>query len=296
MSTEFIQEAGDQRECLSCFALITSEADLRSQIGEWRGSGETIALVPTMGALHAGHISLIAKAKQHASKVVATIYVNETQFAEGEDLDTYPRDHERDCGMLKAAGCDLVYMPEKMYGPHHSTAVNVGGPALGLETNHRAHFFAGVALIVTKLLNRVQPDIAIFGEKDYQQLLTIRRLTADLDIPVRILAAPIMREPDGLAMSSRNRYFDDKARKIAGQLNIILRTCAKTIADGTDIETATEKAKADIITAGFDSVDYVAIADTNSLELLSGKLGGSARLLVAAHCKGVRLIDNCAVG
>ncbi len=288
MSTEFIQEAG--------FALITSEVDLRSQIWEWRGSGETIALVPTMGALHAGHISLIAKAKQHASKVVASIYVNETQFAEGEDLDTYPRDHEQDCEMLKEAGCDLVYIPAKMYGSHHSTTVSVGGPALGLETNHRAHFFAGVALIVTKLMNRVQPDIAIFGEKDYQQLLTIRRLTADLDIPVRILAAPILREPDGLAMSSRNRYFDNVGRAVAGQLNIIMRACAKAIKDGEDIKISTDKAAADMIAAGFDNVNYVAVADINSLELLSGRLEGSARLLMAAHCKGVRLIDNCAVG
>jgi len=284
--------------------IIKSENKLRTSIWAWRGSGETIAFVPTMGALHAGHISLISKAKKYADKVVASIYVNETQFAEGEDLDTYPRDHERDCDMLRAAGCDLVYIPEKMYGPHHSTTVNVGGPALGLETDHRAHFFAGVALIVTKLLNRVQPDIAVFGEKDYQQLLTIRRLTADLDIPVRIIGAPILRETDGLAMSSRNRYFDKDGRKIAGQLNVILRACAKDIAGGADIETATTKAAEDIVRAGFESVDYVALADTNSLELLSGTLSSrpnklsatlSARLLVAAHCKGVRLIDNCSV-
>jgi len=295
MRTEFIQVPKGHAK--AGFALITSEADLRSQVWQWRSSGETIALVPTMGALHVGHISLITEAKQHASKVVATIYVNETQFAEGEDLDTYPRDHARDCEMLRAAGCDLVYMPERMYEPHHSTTVNVGGPALGLETDHRAHFFAGVALIVTKLLNRVQPDIAIFGEKDYQQLLTIRRLVADLDIPVRILAAPIMREPDGLAMSSRNRYFDDAGRKIAGQLNVIMQSCAKEIAKGADIKTVTGKAQANIIKAGFDSVDYVAAADTNSLELLSEKLENrSARLLIAAHCKGVRLIDNCEIG
>lgn len=281
MSTEFI---------------VKDETELRLQIWEWRGSGETIALVPTMGALHAGHLSLIAKAKSHASKVVASIYVNETQFGEGEDLDIYPRDHERDCEMLKSAGCDLVYIPEKMYGPHHSTTVKVGGPALGLETDHRSHFLGGVALIVTKLLNRVQPDIAVFGEKDYQQLLTISRLTADLDIPVRIIAAPILRETDGLAMSSRNRYFDETGRQIAGQLNIIMCQCAKHIADGTDINTATIKAAKNIVKAGFDSVDYVAVAHSNSLELLSGKLGRrSAHLLVAVHCKGVRLIDNCRI-
>ncbi|PHQ68239.1 MAG: pantoate--beta-alanine ligase [Robiginitomaculum sp.] len=285
MSTEFI---------------IKSETDLRAQIRHWRnrdsGSAKTIALVPTMGALHAGHISLITKAKTHATKVVASIYINETQFAEGEDKNTYPRDHERDCEMLKAAGCDLVYIPEKMYGAHHTTTVNVGGPALGLETDHRAHFFGGVALIVTKLLNRVQPDVAIFGEKDYQQLLTIRRLVSDLDMPVRILGAPIMREPDGLAMSSRNLYFDDVGREIAGKLNIIMQSCAEDIAGGADIKTATEKSTLHIIKSGFDSVDYVAVADTNSLELLSGKLENRpARLLIAAHCKGVRLIDNCRI-
>ena len=173
---------------------------------------------------------------------------------------------------------------------------------MGLETDHRAHFFDGVALIVTKLLNCVQPDVAIFGEKDYQQLLTIRRLTADLDMPVRILAAPILREDDGLAMSSRNRYFGAEGRKIAGKLNVIMRACAKDIAASADITKATNAAKAELLKAGFDSVDYVAIADTKSLELLSGKLGEkqgghsdtlSARLLIAAHCKGVRLLDNC---
>jgi len=295
MSTEFIQ--APKGHAKAGFALITSEAELRAHVWEWRTANEIIAFVPTMGALHDGHISLIAKAKRHASKVVASIYVNETQFAAGEDLDTYPRDHEGDCKMLKRAGCDLVYIPEKMYGPHHSTTINVGGPALGLETDHRAHFFAGVALIVTKLFNQVQPDIAVFGEKDYQQLLTIRRMVSDLDMPVRILGAPILREQDGLAMSSRNRYFDGTGREIAGKLNIIMQTCAKDILDGYDINTATKKASADIIKAGFDSVDYVAVADTHSLELLSGTLGARpARLLIAAHCKGVRLIDNCAVG
>ncbi len=277
--------------------ITKSEAKLRGQIWEWRGSGETIAFVPTMGALHAGHISLIAKAKKYATKIVASIYVNETQFAKGEDLDTYPRDHAKDCAMLEAAGCDLVYIPRTMYGSHHSTTISVGGPALGLETNHRAHFFGGVALIVTKLFNRVQPDIAIFGEKDYQQLLTIRRLSADLDMPVRIIGAPILREADGLAMSSRNRYFDEIGRKIAGQLNIIMTQCAKDIAKGADIKTATTKATHNIQKAGFDSVDYVAVAHAQSLDLLSGKLGNRpARLLIAAHCKGVRLIDNCAIG
>ncbi len=278
------------------FALITSENELRKQVWGWRGSGETIGLVPTMGALHGGHISLITKAKAHASKTIASIYVNETQFAEGEDLATYPRDHKRDCEMLKAAGCDLVYMPEKMYTDDHATRIALGGPAVGLESRTRSHFFAGVALIVTKLFNRVQPDLAVFGEKDYQQLLTIRRLTADLDMPVRIMCAPVMREPDGLAMSSRNRYFGAAARTIAGRLNVIMYECARRISDGDIIETATEIARKKILDAGFERVDYVAVADEKSLVLLNGHMGARpARLLIAAHCQGVRLIDNCAI-
>ena len=275
---------------------VTSENELRKQIWSWRGFGETIGFVPTMGALHAGHVFLITIAKKHADKVVASIYVNETQFAQGEDLATYPRDHERDCEMLRGTGCDLVYIPEKMYGDDHRTTITVGGPALGLETDDRPHFFAGVALIVTKLLNQVQPDFAVFGEKDYQQLLTIRRLTADLDMPVRIIGAPILREADGLAMSSRNRYLDEAARQIAGRLNVIMYDCAQKITDGENIDTATKRAKAQILAAGFERVDYVAVADTNSLALLKGKLVGQpARLLVAAHCKTVRLIDNCPI-
>lgn len=276
--------------------IVRSENQLRSQIWEWRGSGDRIAFVPTMGALHNGHLSLIRHAKKHADRIVASIFVNPTQFAEGEDLGTYPRQEKKDVALLKSVGCDLIYIPEpgSMYNPEHSTTINVGGAALGLETDHRPHFFAGVALIVTKLLNRVQPDIAVFGKKDYQQFLTIRRLTADLDIPVRIVGAPIIREPDGLAMSSRNSYFEKDARKIAGQLNVILRACAKSISGGADIEKATAAATDKILKAGFDSVDYVAAADRNDLSLLSGKLAGrKARLLVAATCAGVRLIDNC---
>ncbi len=288
MPEKFIREKG--------FALVTAETDLRSQVWSWRGSGESIGFVPTMGALHAGHISLVAKAKARASKTIASIYINETQFAPGEDLDTYPRDHEADCEMLKKAGCDLVYIPKKMYGNDHRTTITVGGPAIGLETDYRPHFFAGVALIVTKLLNQVQPDIAVFGEKDYQQLLTIRRLISDLDMPVRILAAPILREPDGLAMSSRNRYFGAGGRKIAGRLNVIMYDCAQKIAGGDNIDTATERAKSQILDAGFERVDYVAVADTKSLALLKGKFAGQpARLLVAAYCKTVRLIDNCPI-
>lgn len=277
--------------------IVMSLADLRAQIREWRTAGETIGFVPTMGALHAGHLSLIAKARKHATKIVASIYVNPTQFAEGEDLSTYPRTELQDAKLLQSAGCDLIYIPtESMYGEHHATSLHVGGAALGLETDYRPHFFGGVALIVTKLLNRVQPDIAVFGEKDYQQLLTIRRITSDLDIPVEIYGAPIVREGSGLAMSSRNQYFDEEGRAIAEQLNLIMRTCSERIATDKLIKPATDAAINALIDAGFTSVDYVSVADAQTLEVLPHTLGkNDARLLIAATCKGVRLIDNCAI-
>lgn len=277
--------------------IIMSLTDLRAQIREWRAEGETIGFIPTMGALHAGHLSLVAKAQKHATKIVASIYVNPTQFAEGEDLSTYPRTELKDAKLLQSVGCDLIYIPgETMYGEHDATSLHVGGAALGLETDYRPHFFGGVALIVTKLLNRVQPDIAVFGEKDYQQLLTIRRITSDLDIPVEIYGAPIIRENDGLAMSSRNQYFDAEGRAIAGQLNLIMRTCAKRISTDKLIKPATDAAINALIDAGFTSVDYVSVADAETLEVLPHMLGeNEARLLIAATCKGVRLIDNCAI-
>ena len=276
--------------------IVRTESSLRAQIKKWRLAGHKIGYVPTMGALHDGHLSLITHANKRADKTVASIFVNPTQFAEGEDLGTYPRQEKKDVALLKKTGCDLVYIPRSgsMYDDHHSTIVNVGGAALGLETDYRPHFFGGVALVVTKLLNRVQPDFAVFGKKDYQQFLTIRRLTADLDIPVRIIGAPIIREKDGLAMSSRNMYLDDTSRAIAGNLNKIMRACAKEIANGASIGTATAKAKRAILKAGFQSVDYVAAADRKNLSLLKGKLRDrKARLLIAATCAGVRLIDNC---
>ncbi len=277
--------------------MLHSERRLRAQIKLWRAQGHTIGFVPTMGALHAGHLSLIAKAKKHADKIIASIYINPTQFAKGEDLGSYPRTEKKDAHMLHAAGCDLVYIPKgSLYGKHHATSLHVGGVALGLETNYRPHFFGGVALIVTKLLNRVQPDIAVFGEKDYQQLLTIRRITADLDIPVKIIGAPIVREKDGLAMSSRNQYFDVNGRKIAGQLNVIMKACAKNIKAGDDISHATNTAIDALLSAGFTSVDYASVADAKTLHILPHILSNNpARLLIAATCKGVRLIDNCKI-
>jgi len=278
--------------------IVRTERTLRGRIWEWRGHGENIAFVPTMGALHEGHLTLVRLAKKKATKVVVSIFVNPTQFAPGEDFESYPRTEKQDVAMLKSEGVDLVYIPKhgSMYNAHHATQITVGGVALGLETNHRPTFFDGVALVVTKLLNRVVPDIAIFGEKDYQQLATIRRLVEDLDMPIKIVGAPIARDEHGLALSSRNKFFDEEGLKVARRLNEIMRLCALKMQKGENVDLARDIATKALLTAGFSSVDYIEVRSPNSLTVLEGGvLNNSARLLVAAHCQGVRLIDNCPV-
>lgn len=275
--------------------IIRSERGIRGQVWEYRGLGETTAFVPTMGALHDGHMSLIRLAKKKADRVIASIYVNPTQFAPGEDFDAYPRTEKHDVDLLKAEGADAVYIPKpsSMYDVHHATKIKVGGVAEGLETDHRPTFFDGVALVVTKLLNRVAPDYAIFGEKDYQQLATIRRLVEDLDMPIKIIGAKIARDEHGLALSSRNKYFDAEGLKIARRLNEIMRSCALQMSKGENVDLAMDRSKKALLAAGFSSVDYVEVRSPNSLTVLEGGiLNGPARLLVAAHCRGVRLIDN----
>lgn len=278
--------------------IVRTQFDLRGQIWEWRGLGQSIAYVPTMGALHEGHLSLVRLAREKAHKVVVSIFVNPTQFAPGEDFEAYPRTEKADVEKLKSAGCDLVYIPRRdsMYNAHHATHIKVGGVADGLETDHRPTFFEGVALVVTKLLNRVAPDYAIFGEKDYQQLATIRRLVKDLDMPVQIIGAPIARDEHGLALSSRNQYFDEQGLALARNLNVIMKKCVERIHMGHDVGRAAEQARQDLLDAGYSSVDYVSVADPDTLEIVTtGQHTKPLRLLVAAHCKGVRLIDNCAV-
>lgn len=275
--------------------IVRTERTLRGRIWEYRGAGETIAFVPTMGALHEGHMTLVQLAKNKADRVIVSIYVNPTQFAPGEDFEAYPRTEKTDVAMLKSEGVDLVYIPkpESMYDVHHATKINVGGVAEGLETDHRPTFFDGVALVVTKLLNRVAPDIAIFGEKDYQQLATIRRLVEDLDMPIKVVGAKIARDQYGLALSSRNKYLNEEGLKIARRLNEIMRFCALQMSKGENVDQATDRAAKALLAAGFSSVDYVEVRSPNSLTVLEGGvLNGPARLLVAAHCKGVRLIDN----
>jgi len=275
--------------------VIRSEGALRKRVWNYRSAGETIACVPTMGALHEGHMTLVKLAKKKADKIIVSIYVNPTQFAPGEDFDAYPRTEKTDVAMLQAEGVDLVYIPkpESMYDVHHATKIKVGGVAEGLETDHRPTFFDGVALVVTKLLNRIAPDIAIFGEKDYQQLATIRRLVEDLDMPIKIVGAKIARDEHGLALSSRNKYFDEEGIKVARRLNEIMRFCTLQMSKGENVDMATDRAKKALLAAGYSSVDYVEVRSPNSLTVLEGGvLNGPARLLVAAHCRGVRLIDN----
>ncbi len=243
-------------------------------------------------------MSLVRLAGMHAHKTVASIYVNPAQFAPGEDFESYPRSETDDVDKLAAAGCDMIYIPEPgaMYGPRHSTKIKVAGVGDGLETDHRPTFFEGVALVVTKLLNRVAPDVAVFGEKDYQQITTIRRLVADLDMPVEIVGAPIARDTHGLALSSRNQYFDEDGLAIARKLNVIMKDCAAKLQMGHDAGIATSKASEALLGAGFDSVDYISAADAYTLQVQnSGQINTPTRLLIAAHCRGVRLIDNCDV-
>jgi len=278
--------------------IIHTLHELRAQIWEWRGSGETIGYVPTMGALHEGHLSLIKISRQKTSKTVASIYVNPAQFAPDEDFDSYPREEQSDIDKLSRAGCDLIYIPRgSLYTDDHSTYMKVNGVGDGLETDHRPSFFEGVVLVVMKLLNRVAPDVAVFGEKDYQQLTIIRKMVSDMDMPVKIIGGPIARDDHGLALSSRNAYFDDDGLKIARQLNKILYRCADELAGGVDINDSLTRAKADILAAGFDSIDYLELVDTRSLALISQTpFAKPARLLVVARCKGIRLLDNCAAG
>jgi pantoate--beta-alanine ligase len=274
---------------------VTTIKDLRARIAAWRAGGARIGLVPTMGALHEGHLSLVRATKERCGRVVVSIFVNPTQFAPHEDFDRYPRDLAADSAKL-AGLADLIFAPPavEMYPEGFSTKIEIGGPSAGLETDFRPHFFSGVATIVAKLLLAAMPDAAIFGEKDYQQLLVIRRMVADLALPIDIIGAPILREADGLAMSSRNAYLNPAERKVAGQLNLVLKAAARRMRAGDAVDDVEAAAKAALLEAGFNSVDYVAIRDTQRLKIISD-LERPARILAAAKIGGTRLIDNMAV-
>ena len=279
--------------------VVRTVADLRAHVADWRRAGQTVGLVPTMGALHEGHLSLARLARARVDRVVVSIFVNPTQFAPHEDLDAYPRREAADVAALAAEPCDLVFAPtpEEMYPRGFATAITVAGVSAPMDGAARPHHFGGVATVVAKLLIQCAPDVAVFGEKDYQQLQVIRRLTADLNIPVEIIGAPIVRDTDGLALSSRNAYLSERERPIAGKLNLILRDAAQALAKGATVVQAEAQGLAALTAAGFDSVDYFDVRDAQTLETLNEvpKAPDAARVFVAARLGKTRLIDNMAV-
>ncbi|NRA29539.1 MAG: pantoate--beta-alanine ligase [Parvularculaceae bacterium] len=260
------------------------------------------ALVPTMGALHEGHLSLVDVARQHAELVSATIFVNPKQFGPKEDLSRYPRTEERDLEMLEARGVDLVYVPtpDDIYPEGFQTAVRVGALAEPLDGASRPNFFGGIATVVTKLFTRMRPDVGVFGEKDYQQLLVIRRLSEDLDLGVKVIGARIVREDDGLAMSSRNRYLSPPERRIAAELNVIMRKVCQRIEGGVPVPVAIAQGRVDMDDVGLRPIDYLELRSSTDLSVLPDRALrkdelADARLFAAVMLGGTRLIDNMAV-
>ncbi|MEI7669836.1 MAG: pantoate--beta-alanine ligase, partial [Pseudomonadota bacterium] len=270
--------------------------DLRAAIQSIRSSGKKVALVPTMGALHVGHLSLVELAREKADSVIVSIFVNPTQFGANEDFSKYPRTEEDDLAKLEKLNLDIVYLPSiaEMYDENAKTFVRVKDISEELCGFYRPGHFDGVATIVTKLFMQALPDFAIFGEKDYQQLHIIRQFTKDLDIPVEIISAPIMREPDGLAMSSRNRYLNAEERIIAASLYRTLCETAEKIMQGQDIEEILNEAKANLIKLGFNKIDYIELRDAKTLAPAQDT-EKSTILLAAVHLGKTRLIDNITV-
>ncbi len=269
---------------------------LRACVKSIRAEGGTVALVPTMGALHAGHMALVDAAKQHATHVIASIFVNPTQFGPNEDFDAYPRRTEADSVKLASAGVSALWLPEvaEMYPDGFATTISVAGLGNGLCGAHRPGHFDGVATVVAKLLTQVAPDVALFGEKDWQQLAIIRRMTTDLNLPVSIIGVAIQREDDGLALSSRNAYLSPEDRQAAIALPRALGAAVKAITIDGDVGDALQKARLDLEKAGFDPVDYVALVDAATLEPMD-IFDRDARILAAAKLGKTRLIDNLAL-
>jgi len=277
--------------------VIRTLAPLRRVIAQARAKGERIALVPTMGALHAGHLALVREARRRAQRVVVSIFVNPAQFAPNEDFSAYPRTWERDIAALATQGVDVVWAPSVavMYPEGFAIQVVPGGAALaGLEDAFRPHFFGGVATVVAKLFTQVAPDFALFGQKDYQQLKVVTAMARDLDLPLRVIGAPTVREKDGLAMSSRNAYLSERERAIAPTLHRVLKECASAIKAGQSIAETLARGRAAIEKAGFVP-DYFEARDATTLAPVAAYPRGHLRLLVAARLGRTRLIDNIGV-
>lgn len=271
--------------------------ELKSAIAMFRSDGERLALVPTMGALHGGHMALIAEARRHADRVIATIFVNPLQFGAGEDLGRYPRRERQDSAMLEEAGCDLLWLPAAgdIYPDGFASSIRVAGVSERWDGEARPGHFEGVATVVAKLLIAAAPDVAVFGEKDFQQLAVIRRLTIDLGLDVEIVGVPTVRDADGLALSSRNAYLSAEERARALALPRSLARARDAIAAGQPVEQALEAARQALADAGFSRIDYVALVDAKTLEPAASG-GPNQRLIAAAVIGNTRLIDNLPVG
>ena len=276
--------------------VVRTIAELRCCVNNWRKKDESVGLVPTMGGLHNGHLSLVEHSKLHADRTITSLFVNPSQFAPHEDFVTYPRKEHADREMLAASGNDLLFAPNvsEIYPDGYSTRIDVQGLSQILEGEFRPDFFTGVATVVTKLLLQALPDISIFGEKDYQQLCVIKTIVRDLDIPVEVIGAKTIREEDGLAMSSRNRYLTVEERKIAPLLYQVISQVAKNVRDGDQPINQRSWAEAELTEAGFGAVDYVAVRDAQTLDPVSDA-SRPARVLAAAYLGRTRLIDNVAI-
>ncbi len=277
--------------------LVRTIRPLRRAVASYRQKGERIALVPTMGALHQGHLALVKEARRCARRVVVSIFVNPTQFAPHEDFGSYPRALQKDIAELRQAKADLVWVPsaEVMYPAGFATRIEPQGAAkAGLEDKSRPHFFGGVATVVAKLFTQVAPDFAIFGEKDYQQLRVVTQMAKDLDLPLKVIGIPTVRESDGLALSSRNAYLSADERKIAPTLQRVLKANAARIKRGEAVETVLQEGRAEIVRAGF-ALDYLEARLASSLAPVNSRKDGPIRLLVAAKIGKTRLIDNLGV-
>ena len=281
--------------------IIRTRNELQARVRAWKQAGETVGFVPTMGALHEGHLSLIEKAQEKVTRTVASIFVNPTQFAPGEDFDTYPRREAEDIAKLASVNCDAVYLPSvaEMYPEGSVTNVRVESLSDLLDGIYRPHFFYGVATVVARLFLHAQPDVAVFGEKDYQQLQVIRRMVRDLGFPIEIIGGATRRDPDGLAQSSRNLYLSPEERQAAGAIFAAMHRASVRMSLGTLPSEALKEAEGHILTAGFRKIDYVTLVDPATLQALPADVplepGAVARLLAAAWIGKTRLIDNISV-
>lgn len=282
---------------MSQVAVFESVKAMRAAVAGWHAAGEKVALVPTMGALHQGHIALVAEAQKHAKHVIVSIFVNPTQFAPHEDFKKYPRTFESDRAQLAEVGADAIFFPpvEEMYPAGFATRILLLGPAaVGLDDRFRPTHFEGVATVCCKLFTQSRADFAVFGEKDYQQLKVVTRMAADLDLGIEIVPLATFREPDGLAMSSRNRYLSSEERALAPLLHRVMQALAARLRNRDDLFRAVGEAQSEIITAGFE-LDYLEARHAQTLAPVTSLADGPIRILVAARLGGTRLIDNIGV-